>query len=100
MSRILIYSIGTRGDFQPYLTIAKHLKSKNYEVGLATHEIFQVDTQKSGISFFGIAQKDPNDILLSREFKEAFYRGGMQEQARVMGKGMDYMPGKINLKWN
>ena len=39
--RVLIVTIGTRGDVQPYLQLARTLIHRGHIVGIATHKPFE-----------------------------------------------------------
>ena len=49
--RILLTTIGTYGDFSPYLVMAKHLKDAGHTPIIATQALYQKETQKHGIEF-------------------------------------------------
>jgi UDP:flavonoid glycosyltransferase YjiC (YdhE family) len=68
--RILIISIGTRGDVQPYLALAKGLMSAGHEMWLATDITFESFVVDSGVGFKPI-KADP--------------RQAMQEDVREIG---------------
>ncbi len=68
--KILIITIGTRGDVQPYLALAKGLQAAGHELWLATDAIFEAFVIHSGVGFKAI-KADP--------------RRAMQEDVRQVG---------------
>ncbi len=52
--KILLISIGTRGDIEPFLAIAELLKAENHEVFCAFPEQFRMLTEKLDLTFFGL----------------------------------------------
>lgn len=61
--KILLISIGTRGDIEPFLAIAQQFQNAHYEVCCAFPEQFRAATEDAGLPFKGI----PIDLLsLSR----------------------------------
>ncbi|HSG15027.1 MAG TPA: glycosyltransferase [Anaerolineae bacterium] len=68
--KILIITIGTRGDVQPYLALAKGLRAAGHQMWLATDNTFESFVADSGISFKAI-KADP--------------RQAMQEDVRKIG---------------
>ena len=68
--RILIITVGTRGDVQPYLALAKGLMAAGHEMWLATDITFESFVADSGIGFKAI-KADP--------------RQAMQEDVRKVG---------------
>ncbi len=57
--KILILSVGSRGDVQPYLALAKGLNKAGHTVSLCTCERFRSFVEAENINFFPIR----NDIL-------------------------------------
>lgn len=53
--RIVIVTIGTRGDVQPYLALALGLKAAGHHVTLCTHDIFKDFVEGFGIPFAPLA---------------------------------------------
>ncbi len=51
MKRIIIPTIGTRGDIQPYIALALGLKNAGYEVIIASHPAMQTLVQSYQLSF-------------------------------------------------
>lgn len=62
--RILIQVIGSRGDVQPFVALAKVLQAAPYHhrVRLATHASFKQFVEENGIEFFCIGG-DPSELM-------------------------------------
>ncbi|WP_368487577.1 glycosyltransferase [Clostridium sp. BJN0013] len=54
MMKILAISIGTRGDVEPFLTIAEMLKEKGHEVICAFPEQYRNIAHEANIRFFSL----------------------------------------------
>ena len=60
---IVIHVIGSRGDVQPFLALARVLKEVHgHNVRLATHPKFESFVEKTGIEFFSIGG-DPAELM-------------------------------------
>ena len=59
---IAILVVGTRGDVQPFLPIARELQAAGHRVRVATHEEFRSLVQASGVEFFPLAA-DPRELI-------------------------------------
>ncbi|WP_295719216.1 glycosyltransferase [Mucilaginibacter sp.] len=51
MSRIVIYTFGSLGDLNPYLSIGLELKELGFDVIIATSDIYKDTVEKNGLSF-------------------------------------------------
>jgi UDP:flavonoid glycosyltransferase YjiC (YdhE family) len=60
--RFTILTIGSRGDVQPYIALAKGLQRDGHHVRIATHEEFQGWIESYGIDFFAIGG-DPAELM-------------------------------------
>jgi len=49
--RITIFTIGTRGDVQPYVALGRGLRAAGHEVVVATHEPFRAFVTEHGLGF-------------------------------------------------
>lgn len=59
--KILLISIGSRGDIEPFLAIAELLKKEGHIIHCAFPEQFRASTEQMGIDFFGL---DPSFLEL------------------------------------
>ena len=62
--KIILTSIGTRGDIEPFLAIGKILKEKGHQVICAFSEKFREETESFDIQFASLGRKN-DDILES-----------------------------------
>ncbi len=91
--KILIISIGTRGDIEPFLAIAELLKKEGHEVICAFPEQFRSITEKLEIDFYGLS-KAFLELLHSKD-GEVVMGGGKSIFGKVMSfirlakKGME-----------
>lgn len=58
---IVIQVVGSRGDVQPFLPIARRL-AERHRVRLATHEAFRATVEGAGLEFFPLAG-DPRELM-------------------------------------
>jgi len=61
--KVILCSIGTRGDIEPFLAIAQLLSSKKWEVLCVFPEQFRATVEEMGFSFKGF----------DKEFLELFH---------------------------
>jgi UDP:flavonoid glycosyltransferase YjiC (YdhE family) len=60
---VVIHVVGSRGDVQPFLALAKVLRDTyNHRVRLATHPVFKDFIEENGIEFFSIGG-DPSELM-------------------------------------
>jgi len=59
---IAILVVGSRGDVQPFLPIARRLARDGHRVRLATHAVFRGFVESHGIEFFPLAG-DPRELM-------------------------------------
>jgi sterol 3beta-glucosyltransferase len=75
MARILIITIGSRGDIQPFIALGKGLQAAGHEVALQTAEAYKPFVEENGLTYAYMN----NDFMLLAESKEG--------QAAVEGGG-------------
>ena len=51
MKKIAMFTMGTRGDVQPYIYLSKELIRNGYEVTLGSHPCWRKLVEDSGIQF-------------------------------------------------
>ena len=89
---IVMLIVGTRGDVQPFIALAKALLAYGHRVRLATHNTFRQFVKENGIEFYPLAG-DPAD-LMSFMVKNAgivpsvssIVAGDVAKSRRVMGE--------------
>ena len=64
--RIVIFTIGSRGDVQPYVALGLGLQAAGHEVFVATHEPFREFVTGYGLAFRTITS-NPQEVLESEE---------------------------------
>ncbi|MDB5099311.1 MAG: hypothetical protein JWM80_3732 [Cyanobacteria bacterium RYN_339] len=60
--RVVITTVGSRGDVQPYVALGAGLARRGHEVTLATHAGFEGLARAHGLGFFGL-KADPQELL-------------------------------------
>uniref|UniRef100_A0A7N2KVW7 Glycosyltransferase family 28 N-terminal domain-containing protein n=1 Tax=Quercus lobata TaxID=97700 RepID=A0A7N2KVW7_QUELO len=68
----LLVLVGTRGDVQPFLAIAKRLQEFGHHVRLATHANFSTFVRSAGVDFYPL---DGDPHLLADCFECSFLLG-------------------------
>ena len=63
MKKVALFTMGTRGDVQPYIYLAKALNKSGYETTLGSHPCWRELIEQSGISFVKIGP----DIDIEKE---------------------------------
>ncbi|KAI0320434.1 glycosyltransferase family 1 protein [Amylostereum chailletii] len=80
--RFTFLTIGSRGDVQPYIALAKGLMADGHRVKIATHGEFQQWIESYGIEF-GYVGGDPAELMRicveNGTFTVAFLREGIQK---------------------
>lgn len=56
---IVIATVGTRGDAQPYVALGKVLSARSHRVTLATHEDHRELAESNGLGFRSVGASDP-----------------------------------------
>lgn len=99
--RVLIVTIGSRGDVQPFLAYANTLIQLGHQVGFATHGMFKkfVAEEAPQVEFFPL-EGDPSALLQSKVFEEAFFSDSKLKQQQILKDGMkEEIPKNIKLVW-
>jgi sterol 3beta-glucosyltransferase len=88
VKRIAVFALGTRGDVQPMLALAKGLKAAGYDITLVTGDNFVDWTQQQGIEAVGTVDMD---AMMSSESGIAWSESSRSaaEQLVHMGKLMN-----------
>ncbi|TBU34937.1 UDP-Glycosyltransferase/glycogen phosphorylase [Dichomitus squalens] len=81
-------TIGSRGDVQPYIALAKGLKADGHRVRIATHGEFKEWIESHGIEF-GYVGGDPAELMRicveNGTFTVAFLKEGVQKASSFRG---------------
>jgi len=73
--KVILFSIGTRGDIEPFVAIAQLLQERGCEVICVFPEQYRKTVEKSGLSFKGFS-RDILDLMESKESKMFFGKQG------------------------
>jgi len=85
MGEIAMFTMGTRGDVQPYIYLSKQLMREGFEVTLGSHPCWKNLIEESGIHFEAIGP----DIDIEKE--AAIIRGNNSNPALSMLKTMKFV---------
>lgn len=85
MKKITMFTMGTRGDIQPYIFLSRALKKAGHEVSLGSHPCWQKFIEDSGIEFIQIGP----DVDIEKE--AASIRGKTSNPAISMLKTMKFI---------
>jgi sterol 3beta-glucosyltransferase len=67
--KIVINTLGTHGDLQPYIALALGLREAGHTVRILTHQIFAAFVKEYGLDFYPL-QLDPRQVLLNQAMSE------------------------------
>lgn len=82
--KVILFSIGTRGDIEPFLAIAQLLKERNCDVICVFPEQYREIVESMGLSFKGFS-KDILDLLNGKEMKMIFgNQGSFLKRIRIL----------------
>ena len=73
--RILIVTVGTRGDLQPLLALALGLQSAGHDVALCTHERYATTIRDAGLGY-AFLNNDTLALLLYHPRATGLHHGG------------------------
>ncbi|MDD3921655.1 MAG: glycosyltransferase [Eubacteriales bacterium] len=85
MKKIAMFSMGTRGDIQPYIFLAQALQERGCAVTLGTHPCWRALVESAGVSFTPIGP----DIDIEKE--AAVIRGKTKNPAISVLKTMNFV---------
>lgn len=85
MKKIAMFTMGTRGDVQPYIYLARALKKNGHDVKLGSHPCWRKLIEDAGVFFFPIGP----DIDIEQE--AAIIRGKSANAALSMIKTMNFI---------
>lgn len=85
MKKIAMFTMGTRGDVQPYIFLSKELMKNGYDVTLGSHPCWKKLIEDAGICFEPIGP----DIDIEKE--AAIIRGKVANPALSMLKTMNFV---------
>ncbi len=85
MKKIAIFTMGTRGDIQPYIYLARALNNSGYETIIGTHPCWRELVEKAGVLFAGVGP----DIDIEKE--AALIRGKNSNPMISMLKTMNFV---------
>jgi len=86
--QISLLTIGSRGDVQPYLALAKGLQQAGHDVRLVTHELFRQFVTEHGVDFAPLAG-DPEALLKSDVGQRMMCADSKLKAAREYIKALD-----------
>jgi len=82
--KVILFSIGTRGDIEPFVAIAQMLQERGCDVICVFPEQYRETVQKSGLFFKGFS-RDILDLMESAEAKIFFGRqGSLFKRIRIL----------------
>ena len=80
--RTTIFTVGSRGDVQPYVALGMALRDRGLDVSVATHEPFREFVTAQGLGFEPLPG-DPRELLATEEAQELLRSGvGLVKFAR------------------
>ena len=85
MKKVAMFTMGTRGDVQPYIYLSKELMKNGYEATLGSHPCWRKLIEEAGICFESIGP----DIDIEKE--AAKIRGKVSNPALSMLKTMNFV---------
>lgn len=83
--KTIIFTMGTRGDVQPYIFLAQALKEQGHKVTIGTHPCWRALVQESGAAFAAVGE----DVNI--EYEAAKIRGKAKNPAISMLKTMQFV---------
>jgi sterol 3beta-glucosyltransferase len=72
--RILVFGLGSQGDVQPYVALAKGLKEAGHTVRLVTNENFQKLVDSNGLEFYPVSG-NVQEVVESPEMRSLLEKG-------------------------
>ncbi|KAI9354636.1 hypothetical protein DFJ73DRAFT_795195 [Zopfochytrium polystomum] len=96
---IVIQIVGSRGDVQPFVALAKELVRYGHRVRLATHSTFRKFVTENGIEFYPLAG-DPNDLMAYMVKNPGLLPGLSSIRAGDVRKKREMITAILDSAWN
>ena len=98
--RFSIHTMGTRGDMQPYLALARGLRARGHEVMIVAPAQFAEMAQAEGVGFAGMS-REFLDLLDSPEVKNVIgkSRAGFGGGFKLLMHYRGLMRGLLDVEW-
>ena len=65
--KAILFSLGSRGDIEPFLALGEILRDKNWEIICVFPEQFREMVEKEGYSFYGFNKEFIEILILSEK---------------------------------
>ncbi len=96
--RIVLLTIGTQGDVQPFLALAVALKAAGYDVVLGTSSDFEGFVSSYGIDFVSLGS-DVQSFLKQSLFENAMSRGALRNAPALLRQGYSIVETATRAAW-
>lgn len=88
--KIIMLTIGSRGDVQPFICLALKLIEKKYNVKIVTHECYKNFVTSNGIEFGGLSS-DPKELMQLCANNSMFSMNFINEGKRIFLDKLDIL---------
>ncbi|KAI9332135.1 hypothetical protein DFJ73DRAFT_664172 [Zopfochytrium polystomum] len=95
---IVIQIVGSRGDVQPFVALAKELKKYGHRVRLATHAVFRQFVTENSLEFYPLAG-DPNELMAYMVKNPGLLPGLQSIRAGEIGKKRAMIEAILESAW-